>query len=148
MDLFDIATIQRYYTGSWVLHPETNVVAMVTGTDGDNFLLRSGKQAFAVHKDKMDWCHVKTPELGYRTHPSGHYVIYVERAAGRTTLKGFNRENIRISVPDTCVQVHNELGVRIAPTLRIDEPIAKEVFHPTFLPMGQAPKGCGLCSQS
>lgn len=140
MELYDIESLHRYYRGSYVINPETNEVAQCVGADGGSLVLSMGGKRFSVRKERFEWHHVRCPELGYRTHPSGHFVFFAARSAGRTTTKGFNQQNLRLSIPPACVDTHAALGLGIVANtrLQVSEDIAKAVFNPQFVPLGEA----------
>jgi len=139
VDLFDTETFHRYYRNSWIINPVTGTVAQIRSVKGEEVLLTDGKNNMSVPRKDLDWSHVRTPELGYRTHPSKHYVMYAERVPGRTVTKGFNDGNIRISIPECCRASYAAItDTHINEHIQITSTVAKEIFHPSFLRLEEA----------
>lgn len=159
MNLYNIADLHTYYRGSWIRHPETGAViqcqgAAGNGSDGLSFI-GAKKDAFVLDKKQIEWEHVRCPELGYRTSPCGGYVLHLSKIAARGTAKGFNRNTIRASIPQACVDYYNTVLRMPLPVPALDQKIAEQAFHPTFVRLDEAvirlaedPKATGFALSS
>jgi len=141
MNLYNIADLHRYYLNSWIVHPTTGIPHKCMGqcTEQPNHLyLQSKGKGVSIDINSLEWEHVKCPELGYRTDPSGHYVWHAQRRAIRHTSKGFNSTAVSFTIPAACKEYWYELDGTTLTVKTITDAIADSVYNPTYITLGDA----------
>jgi len=129
-----------YYTGAWILHPHTGDVVQVIGNGQGSCINLSDKSSIPL--EELDWKHVQTPKLGFRSINNGAHLFYIERHAGRRREKGVIPPAIVVSVPSEILGVYDVLGVRqeVLHNAQLNSQVAKQIFAPSFMRLSDAVK--------
>jgi len=129
-----------YYGGSFLLSPSTNKVVRVLQGDParESHVILTDKSS--VHLRDLDWKHVKTPQLGFRTLENGRLLYYVQRRAVRERQKGVTPVAIVIDIPGIMTSIAQELGYSqdVARLAQLNDKLAEAIFHPEFVSMEDA----------
>lgn len=140
MHNYNLNDFLRYYTGSFLLHPRTGKVVKVVGPDKEvaGAVRLSDKSAVTLHE--LDWKHVQTPSLGYRSLQDGRLLYYITRRPSRLTTKGVTPEAIVIEVPTTVQQIADFLGYgnETIKNARLEATLAEAIYNPEFKKLEEA----------
>ena len=133
-----------YYGRSFLLHPTKNTIVTLVGAGPQPDEVALSDNSFVKLQD-LDWKHVQTPRLGYRTWKDGRALYHVVRHAGRRREKGVMPAAIVIDVPYPVSAVASQLGAAAADEVMLNKQLTKglaeQLFNPTFTSMRDAVDG-------
>lgn len=140
MHNYDLATFCRYYTGSFILHPTNDTIVKVMGASRQVAEAVSLSDKTHVRLSELDWNHVQTPQLGYRTMLDGKALYYVTRRAGRLTEKGVTPSAIVVEIPSIVQALSNNLDSAedLQKHCVLEQRLADVIFRPEFTPLPAA----------
>lgn len=140
MHNYNINDFLRYYTGSFLVHPRTGNVVKVLGPDKETGASVRLSDKTNVTLEELDWKHVQTPQLGYRSLQDGRLLYYVTRRPSRLTTKGVTPEAIVIEVPPMVQQIADMLGYGDETTknARLETTLAESIYNPEFKKLEEA----------
>jgi hypothetical protein len=146
MQNYDVNDFVAYYNRSWWICPLTGEIVRIAGIDPDN-----AQSVMVVSVDRptiarrialrdIDWKHVSTPPLGYRSAKDGHWLYYLTRKSGRRAAKGVTPEAIIINTPSIMMELMDATGQKktVANGLGNDKGLLKSLFTPEFVSLSEA----------
>ena len=130
MQHYSLKDFIAYFKDSLIIHPVTGEVVEVkeiSATHPNAVILRNKTTGMETHTSlaDLDWKHVSTPRLGFRSCPSGRWLVYLARAAGRRARKGVTPEAIHLSYPSF---------MQMPMDIRNGE-VSQQIYSPEFVPM-------------
>lgn len=140
MQNYSVPDFMSYYGGSFLLHPVTNEVVKIVGEDHEREGHVRLSDKSTVHLKELDWKHVQTPQLGYRSLESGRLLYYVSRRAQRIREKGVTPVAIMIEVPNIVSALAQQLGYSddVQRLGVLNDKLAKSLFYPEYIGMKEA----------